>query len=215
MRILLVEDDELLASAVTKGLRMEFEVDAHLRAEPALLALDSEVYDLLLLDLNLPGMSGLDLLRKIRRKHSAIPVCILTAKDRMEQKIEGLEAGADDYLVKPFDFDELLARVHALLRRSQGVYDKKLTYENITLDLDAKQVTRDNEVVSLSAREFAILSVLMQNQGKVMNKQQLEDKLYGWEMDVESNTIEVHISGIRKKLGKELIKTVRGLGYRI
>ena len=167
----------------------------------------------MVLDINLPKKSGLDVLTTLRNQKSMLPVIALTARDTKDQRVEGLDSGADDYLVKPYEVDELLARIRALMRRSQGRAASLLVHGDITLDVAGKTASVKDKALPLSAREFAILYVLLQNAGRVMSRQQIEDKLYGWEMEVESNAIEVHISHLRKKLGDKLIKTIRGLGY--
>jgi len=165
------------------------------------------------LDINLPGMSGLEWLQSLRQQKVTIPVLLLTARDAPSQRVAGLDAGADDYLVKPFDFDELLARIRALLRRKGNYQEKILQYKNIAMDLDGKTVSKDEEPVSLSAREFEILRLLLENAGRCLSREQIEQKIYNWDDEFGSNTVEVHISAIRRKLGKELIKTIRGIGY--
>ncbi len=214
MRLLLVEDDPMLGKAVQSALKQAgYTVDLLDDGESAEEALLTTAYDLMVLDINLPGKSGLEVLATQRRSKSKLPVLLLTARDRVSQRVEGLDAGADDYLAKPFDLDELLARIRALLRRSEGRTTPVITHDDIVLDPSAKAVTRAGRPVNLSAREYAVLSVLMENAGRVMNRQQIEEKLYGWDMEVDSNAIEVHISHLRKKLGDSLIKTIRGLGY--
>lgn len=214
MRLLLVEDDPMLGKAVQTALRHAgFTADLAEDGESAIEALATTGYDLMLLDINLPGKSGLEVLAELRRKKNTMPVLALTARDTTAQRVEGLDGGADDYLTKPFDLDELLARIRALLRRAAGRALPLMTHGELTLDPAAKILTRKGRPVTLSAREWAVLTVLMENTGKVMSRQQIEDKLYGWDMEVDSNAIEVHISHLRKKLGDSLIKTIRGLGY--
>jgi len=214
MRLLLVEDDNMLGKATQVALRHAgFTVDWVQSGEDAEDALTSQMHDLLVLDINLPGRSGLDVLSGLRKAKSMLPVIALTARDTKQQRIEGLNSGADDYLIKPYDPDELVARIRALLRRSQGRAEAPLVHGEITLDTAGKTAIFKGKPLALSAREFAILHVLLQNVGRVISRQQIEDKLYGWDMEVESNAIEVHISHLRKKLGDKLIKTIRGLGY--
>lgn len=214
MRLLLVEDDRMLGKATQVALRHAgFTVDWVESGEDAEEALLNHAHDLMILDINLPEKSGLEVLTALRNRQSMLPVIALTARDTKDQRIEGLDSGADDYLVKPYEVDELLARIRAVMRRSQGRATALLTHGDITLDIAGKTASLKNKPLSLSAREFAILYVLLQNAGRVMSRQQIEDKLYGWEMEVESNAIEVHISHLRKKLGDKLIKTIRGLGY--
>ncbi len=213
-RILLVEDDTMMGQAVKIALSQAGHVvDVADMAEEAEAALDTTPYDLVVMDINLPGKSGLELVAGLRRRKKDIPVLALTARNTTQQKVEGLNAGMDDYLVKPFELEELLARVQALLRRHRGRLSSHITNGAITLDAVAKIVHKDGKLVNLSAREFAILSILMENAGKVMNKQLIEDKLYGWDIEIDSNAVEVHISHLRKKLGEQLIRTIRGLGY--
>lgn len=214
MRILVVEDDTILANGITEGLVQEgYAADWVEDAESAELALDAQSYDLILLDIGLPGKSGLNLLKDLRGKKSALPVIILTAYDATEDKIRGLDAGADDYLIKPFDLGELFARVRALRRRSEGSAAPVIEVKDIILDPAAHKVTKNGEKIDLGPREFAILRSLMERAGRVLTKEQLENSLYGWNMEIESNTVEVHIHGLRKKLGRDLIKTIRGVGY--
>lgn len=214
MRILIVEDDSIIGDGLMMGLQMdEYAVDWVENLKTANAALATNNYDLMILDLGLPDGSGLDILRKLRKEKSTLPVIILTAYDELSDKIKGLDAGADDYLVKPFDLDELRARVRALHRRALGRSTPAIEAGDIVLDPSKLAVTRDDENIKLGPREFAILRVLMENQGRIISKAQIEDKLYGWNMEIESNTIEVHMHGIRKKLGKDLIKTIRNVGY--
>ena len=213
-RILLVEDDAMMGQAVKVALSQAgYAVDLIDTAEDAEAALDTTPYDMVVLDINLPGKSGLDMVKGLRSRKKNIPVLALTARDTTKQKVEGFSAGADDYVVKPFDLEELLARLQALLRRSNGRPASHIKNGTITLDPAARTVQSGGKPVDLSAREFAILAILMENIGKVMNKQEIEDKLYGWDIEIESNAVEVHISHLRKKLGDQLIKTIRGLGY--
>ena len=213
-RILLVEDDAMMGQAVKVALSQAgYVVDLIDNAEDAEAALDTTPYDLVVLDINLPGKSGLELVGGLRRRKKDIPVLALTARDTTKQKVEGLHGGVDDYLVKPFDVDELLARLLALLRRSNGRPSPHIKNGAVTLDPSARMVEKNGKPVNLSAREFAILAILMENTGKVMNKQEIEDKLYGWDIEIESNAVEVHISHLRKKLGETMIKTIRGMGY--
>ncbi len=214
MRLLLVEDDPMLGKAVRVVLQQAgYAVDWVLTGEEALEHLVQTSYDAMVLDINLPGKSGLDVLQDMRRHKNTLPVLALTARDTTSQRVEGLDAGADDYLIKPFDIDELLARLRALTRRAQGRVSPLLVHGALTLDPAAKTVQQKGRPVALSAREFAVLLVLLENAGRVMSKDQIADKLYDWDTEVESNTVEVHISHLRKKLGENLIRTIRGLGY--
>ena len=214
MRILLVEDDDLIGSGVEAGLRhASFAVDWVQDGHQAKLALETIVYALVVLDLGLPRLSGIEVLRWLRGCGKNVPVLVLTAKGTVADKVGGLEAGADDYLGKPFDLTELIARCRALLRRSQGNGAEILRYRNLVIDPVAKTVLRDDVRVLLTAREWAVLYEFLTHQGAPQSRYRLEESLYGWHEEVESNTIEVHISNLRKKLGTDLIKTVRGIGY--
>jgi DNA-binding response OmpR family regulator len=179
----------------------------------AKVALDSEEYDLLVLDLGLPKLSGMDLLKSVRAKRASLPVLILTARDTVADRVAGLNAGADDYLVKPFDLDELIARLNALLRRSAGQVELTLQHGAIELTPASHQVRLAGTDVSMSAREFSLLHTLLLHAGRVHSREQLEQTLYGWGEEVESNAIEVHVHHLRKKLGNDLIRTLRGVGY--
>ena len=213
MKILVVEDDALMGRALHSGLKSAYTTDWVTCAEDAETALLTSDYDLMVLDINLPGISGLELLGILRRRRQKLPVLLLTARDTVAQRIEGLDAGGDDYLVKPFDFDELLARIRALLRRGDGYNGHALVHGDITLDTRARRVTRNGATVPMSRTEFEILALLLQNAGIYFSKDRIEDKIYGWDDLVSSNTVEVHISALRRKLGKTLIKTTRGIGY--
>jgi DNA-binding response OmpR family regulator len=214
MKLLLVEDDALLGDGVRAGLKQAgFAVDWVQDGLAAKVALDSEEYDLLVLDLGLPKLSGMDLLKSLRAKRASLPVLILTARDTVADRVAGLNAGADDYLVKPFDLDELIARLNALLRRSAGQVELTLQHGAIELTPASHQVRLAGTDVSMSAREFSLLHTLLLHTGRVHSREQLEQTLYGWGEEVESNAIEVHVHHLRKKLGSELIRTLRGVGY--
>lgn len=214
MRVLLVEDDTLLGDGVRAGLKLEgFAVDWAQDGQAGKLALETEKYDLIVLDLGLPKISGMDLLKWLRGRTLNVPVLILTARDKVADRIAGLNTGADDYLVKPFDLDELVARLHALLRRSAGQTSPLLLWGDIALDPATHQVRKDGKIVELSAREFTLLHELLLHIDRVQSREQLEQHLYGWGEEVESNSVEVHVHHLRKKLGAELIRTVRGVGY--
>ena len=176
-------------------------------------ALRSESYDLLLLDLGLPRCGGLDVLRALRKRRATVPVLIATARDAIGDRIAGLDAGADDYVVKPFDVDELLARIRALIRRSAGRAEPVFSHRGVTLNPATREAAVGNVPVALSAREWAVLEPMLQRPGVVFSRTQLEQKLYGWKDDISSNAVEVYVHGLRKKLGSDLIETVRGLGY--
>ena len=214
MRLLLVEDDEMIAVAMQDGLRQAgYTVDWARDGREAELAVADASYDLLLLDLGLPRRSGLEVLRAVRARGDPVPVLIVTARDAVSDRVEGLDAGADDYLVKPFDLEELCARVRALLRRRVGRGEPLLRHAGLTLNPATHEVALDGNRVALSGREFALLAALLQRPGALLSRSQLEEKLYGWGEEIESNTIEVYIHSLRRKLGPGLIRTVRGVGY--
>lgn len=213
MRLLLIEDDPQLGKAIYQGLKQEYTADWFKSAEEGDAVVYTTPYDIIVLDINLPGMSGLDWLKLLRKRKLELPVLLLTARDAPTQRVEGLDAGADDYLIKPFDFEELLARIRALLRRKGAYKETFLRNKDISLDLKGKTVSKHGKLVSLSGKEFEILSLLMENAGRCLSREQIEQKIYNWNDDFGSNTVEVHISAIRRKLGKELIKTMRGIGY--
>jgi two-component system response regulator QseB len=197
------------AALEVAGYRVEWLSDG----DAASRALRDHYHDLIVLDLGLPGTDGMDLLRGLRRRADGVPVMVLTARDTIEDRIRGLDAGADDYLVKPFDVDELKARIRALLRRSGGRLSERVELGELVMDLDAQEVKKSGESIPLTRREFTVLRELLLHLGKVLTRERLEQAVYGWEEDVESNALEVHIHHLRKKLGSELIRTVRGVGY--
>ena len=214
MRLLLVEDDPMIGETVLDVLRAEhFAVDWVKDGVMADTALRSAPYDLVLLDLGLPRRDGLDVLKALRQRKDATPVLVVTARDAVADRIAGLDAGADDYVLKPYDIDELLARIRALTRRSTGRADPVLEVHGLRLNPATHEATRDGQPVTLSGREWAVLEALMARPGVVFSRAQLEEKLYSWKDDVSSNAVEVYIHGLRKKLGAELIQNVRGLGY--
>ena len=216
MRLLLVEDDTMLGRAMRQGLASAgFAVDWVTDGRAAELALANGVYDLALLDLGLPGKDGMTLLAELRGRHDALPVLIVTARDSVADRIAGLNAGADDYVLKPFDLDELVARVRALLRRRAGAAGPVLECGGIVLDPVRREVRKDGQEVPLSAREFALLEALMQRPGAVLSREQLEDTVYGWGEEVGSNAVEVHLHKLRRKLGPDTIRNVRGVGYKV
>ena len=217
MRILLVEDDLMLGEALRQGLsRAAYATDWTREAASARRALEQEQYALLLLDLGLPDADGLSLLRGLREQGQAVPVLIITARDAVDARVCGLDAGADDYLIKPFALEELLARMRALLRRQAGAVDSELTHEGLRLNLATRELRVDEaEPLVLSAREFALMQALLSRPGVVFSRRQLEEALYGWDEEVESNVVEVIIHGLRKKRGAGLIKNLRGAGWLI
>ncbi|WHZ10677.1 MAG: Two-component system response regulator QseB [Burkholderiaceae bacterium] len=214
MRLLLVEDDTMIGEAVLDLLRAEhYAVDWVKDGAMADTALGTQNYDLVLLDLGLPRRDGLDVLRGLRARGERVPVLVATARDAVADRVAGLDAGADDYVVKPYDTDELLARIRALLRRSAGHGEPTFEHMGVSLNPATREASVNGEPVSLSAREWAVLEPLLARPGMVLSRSQLEEKLYGWRDDISSNAVEVYIHGLRKKLGAELIQTVRGLGY--
>jgi len=216
VRLLLVEDDHMNGDAIRAGLRREgFTVDWVHDAESAAQVLRTEPFELLLLDLGLPRSDGLALLKSLRARGEALPVLVITARDAVSQRVAGLDAGADDYLVKPFDLDELAARIRALLRRKSGRASSVLTHLDVTLDPSQHRVTQNGAEIALSPREFALLELLLERPGTILSRSQIEERLYGWGEEVESNAVEVHIHGLRRKLGARFILTVRGVGYRV
>jgi DNA-binding response OmpR family regulator len=216
MRLLLVEDDKHLGKATAEGLRESFAVDWVRSAEEAEDAMATTSYDLGVFDINLPHKSGLDLLSGLRNAKNQMPVLLLTARDAVYHRVEGLNAGADDYLVKPFDLDELFARCTALIRRAQGQVQLVITAGDVAFEPGSGKTTKAGSPVTLSARERAIFDVLIHNIDRPVSKAKIEERIYDWGSgDIESNTIEVHISALRRKIGRDTIKTIRGVGYMI
>lgn len=214
MRLLLVEDDEILGDGIQAGLTMEgYAVDWLTNGNLADEALKSHHYDVVVLDLGLPGMNGVDVLKNLRKRKDQVLVLILTARDTVTDRVQGLDSGADDFVVKPFDLNEICARLRALVRRNSGQGIPKFEHGGVVLDPASHQVSKDDKIVDISNKEFEILSFLMQSQGKVASRARLEETLYAWNSEVESNTVEVHIHHLRKKLGSKFIRTVRGVGY--
>jgi len=206
----------MIGEAIRAGLKREgFTVDWVHEAGAATQALRSDPFELLLLDLGLPGSDGLKLLRDLRARGEALPVLIITARDAVSDRVAGLDAGGDDYLIKPFDLDELAARIRALLRRKSGRSSTTLEHLDVVLDPAQHRVTQNGVAVALSPREFALLQLLMERPGTILSRAQIEQRLYGWGQEVESNAVEVHIHGLRRKLGAQFILTVRGVGYRV
>ncbi|HJS77636.1 MAG TPA: response regulator transcription factor [Burkholderiales bacterium] len=214
MRILLVEDDELLGAGIEDALtRARFVVEWVRTGPLAATALEHDGFDAVVLDLGLPGIDGIDVLRRARAAGNRIPILILSARDAVAQRIAGLNAGADDYLTKPFDVEELIARVRALQRRLHGAAQNVLEHGHLRLDLGAFSVTHEGRAVALQRREFMLLQKLLAAPGQVMTRGQLEESLYGWDGSVESNALDVHVHNLRKKLYPGVIRTVRGIGY--
>ncbi|MBI1397672.1 MAG: response regulator [Betaproteobacteria bacterium] len=216
MRLLLVEDDPMVADAVRSGLRQSgYTVDAVRDGTSAEVAARTEPYSLVLLDLGLPRKDGLAVLRSLRGQGHHVPVLILTARDAVEDRVAGLDAGADDYLVKPFSLAELLARVRAITRRHGGRSASVLTHGALTLNPSTRKVFVAGREIALSAREFEVLEVLLERPGSVLSRAQIEERLYGWGEEIGSNSVEVHIHHLRKKLGTGVIRNLRGVGYTI
>lgn len=214
MRLLLIEDDEILGDGIVAGLKeFSYIVDWLKDGRHMWPAVESTEYDAIILDLNLPGESGLTLLGKLRDSGKTIPVLILTAKDTLDDKIKGLDQGADDYMIKPFDLDELTARLRALMRREHGRASPLLKHKDLEINLAEHSVIKGNITIELSAREFSLLQLLMENTGRALSKRKIEDNIYAWGEEIESNAVEVHIHNIRKKVGADFIKTIRGVGY--
>ncbi|MBW8461976.1 response regulator transcription factor [Acidovorax sp.] len=214
MRLLLVEDDPMIGEAVQDLLRAEhYAVDWARDGDAADTALRTQPYDLVLLDLGLPKRDGLAVLRDLRTRKDRTPVLVATARDAVAQRIEGLDAGADDYVLKPYDLDELLARIRALLRRAAGRAEPVYEHQGVSINPATREVTVRGTPVVLSGREWAVLEPLIARPGMMLSRQQLEDKLYGWGDEVSSNAVEVYVHGLRKKLGPELVLNVRGVGY--
>lgn len=216
MRLLLVEDDEMIGSALRRGLQHAgHSVDWTRDASTAQAALAGAPYELVLLDLGLPGQDGLVFLAALRRAKNAVPVIISTARDALADRVRGLDLGADDYLVKPFDFDELAARIRAVVRRRAGHASGRLEHGVLALDPATHEAWLEDVAVTLSAKEFAILHTLMERPSAVISRTKLEERLYGWDEEIGSNAVEVHVHNLRRKLGDQRIVTVRGVGYRL
>jgi DNA-binding response OmpR family regulator len=214
MRLLLVEDDRMIGESLRSALRGSgYAVDWVRDGRAADGTLVSERFDLVLLDLGLPQRDGMEVLASLRARGDATPVIVLTARDALASRVQGLDAGADDYLVKPFELDELLARIRAVIRRHSGRAESSIEVGNVTLDPSAREVRRDGVPLALSAREYAVLEALMLRPGAILSRAQLEDRLYGWGEELESNAISVYVHQLRRKLGEGVIHTVRGVGY--
>ena len=217
MRILLVEDDPMIGEAIQGALKdASYAADWVNNGMTALTALDTQHYDLVLLDLGLPGKDGLEVLGCIRARDNGVPLLIITARDSLDDRLQGLDGGADDYLLKPFDMAELLARMRAVLRRKGGTALSLLSNGVVSLDLVSKQAgTEETPTVQLSSREFALLQALLIRPGAILSRSDLEDRIYGWGNEVESNAVEFLIHGLRRKLGSHVIKNVRGMGWMV
>ena len=216
MRVLLVEDDPMIGEGARTALRGDgLAVDWARDGKAADLALQAERYDIVLLDLGLPSRDGLDVLRALRARKDRTPVLIVTARDAVQDRVGGLDAGADDYLVKPFDLDELAARMRSLVRRSAGRAEPAVEHLGLVFDPATREVTLNGNQVALSARELAVLQALLERPGAVLSRAQLEERLYGWGEEIESNAVEVYVHGLRRKLGPDFIRTVRGVGYMV
>lgn len=214
MRLLLAEDDPVLSSGLQSALgQAGYRVDHFSDGVSAQQALDLESYDIVVLDLGLPGRDGNNILQALRQRGDTLPILVLTARDGIDDRVRSLDLGADDYLVKPFDLDELLARLRALRRRYGGRADLVIQYRGLVLDPQTHRVTLEGEEVKLSTREFTLLETMLENAGRVLSRERLEQALYGWNDGVESNALEVHIHNLRRKLGKSFIRNVRGVGY--
>jgi two-component system response regulator QseB len=216
MKILLAEDDSMLGNGMERGLRLAgFNVDWVRDGKAAQAALHTEAYDLLVLDINLPGKDGLQVLRWLRSQQQEVAVLVVSARDAVSDRVAGLNLGADDYLTKPFDLDELIARIHALGRRRSGRSEPEMRLGRLVVQPLKRQVLLDGNPVALAAREFDLLAVLIERPGTVLSREQLESRLYGWQDEVASNAVEVHLHHLRKKLGTAWIKNVRGVGYKL
>lgn len=216
MRVLLVEDDRMIGAAVQQALSdAAYAVDWTTDGEQALAAALAQSYDIVLLDLGLPRRDGIDVLRQLRARDARVPILIVTARDEVDDRIAGLDLGADDYVLKPFDVQELLARMRAVVRRQGGSASPLLTNGAITLDPVTRDVSFEGRSAALSGREFTLLQALLVRPGAILSRQELEERIYGWNEEVESNTVEVLIHGIRRKLGPTVIRNVRGVGWRV
>ena len=216
MRVLLVEDDRMIGDAVSQSLKdASYAVDWVRDGQAALDTLAAQVYDVVLLDLGLPKKDGMEVLRGIRTKNNPVPVLVITARDTLDDRIRGLDSGADDYILKPFEMAELLARMRAVVRRKGGVAGPVLTNGTIALDPATREVELNGVAVALSGREFSLLMALMVRPGAILSRSDLEDRIYGWNEEVDSNAVEFIIHALRKKLGTEVIKNVRGMGWMV
>ena len=216
MRLLLVEDDAMIGRSIQQGLQRDgYTIDWVSDGKAAELALENDVHALVLLDLGLPRKGGLEVLTNLRRRKNRVPVLIMTARDSLADRVTGLDAGADDYLVKPFDFEELAARIRALLRRQAGRAEPTIEHSALVLNPTTHEVFLNGAAVHLSMREFSLLHALLERPGATLSRAQLEERLYGWDQEIESNAVEVYIHSLRRKIGAKWIKNVRGVGYMV
>ncbi len=214
MRLLLVEDDQILGEGLKSILDGEgYAVDLVQDGNEAEYAIGIEPYEMVILDIGLPGQSGIDVLQHVRKSGNDVPIIMLTARDTFKERISGLDKGADDYIVKPFDTEELMARIRTIKRRVHGRSAPVLSHGSIEMDLAGRTVTQNGEIVDLSAKEFAVLQELLDNAGRVLSKSQLERAIYPWDAEPGSNAVEVYVHHLRQKLGKNLIRTIRNVGY--
>ena len=218
MRLLVVEDEKKLNELITKKLKKEYYgVDSCFDGEEAVRYVEGTEYDAIILDIMLPKLDGFEVIKRIRAKKNKVPILLLTARDNIDDKVKGLDYGADDYLVKPFIFEELMARIRVLLRRNSGNADNVVTIANLKVDLDAKTVFRDDKLIKLSAREYSVLEYLIRNKGKILSRERIEDHIWNYDYEGGTNVIDVYIRYLRKKIDDsytpKLIHTIRGLGY--
>ena len=218
MRLLVVEDEKKLNELITKKLKKEYYgVDSCFDGEEAIRYVEGTEYDAVILDIMLPKLDGFEVIKRIRAKKNKVPILLLTARDNIDDKVKGLDYGADDYLVKPFIFEELMARIRVLLRRNSGNADNVVTIANLKVDLDAKTVFRDDKLIKLSAREYSVLEYLIRNKGKILSRERIEDHIWNYDYEGGTNVIDVYIRYLRKKIDDnytpKLIHTIRGLGY--
>ncbi len=216
MRLLIIEDDQMIGKGLEKALKADgYAIDWAQNGNDGWLAVQSQVYDLVLLDIGLPGMTGIELLQKLRKDKQDVPVLIISARDTVKDRVLGLDSGADDYLVKPFSLEELEARVRSLLRRKGSQRSSLMEIGDITLDETTKKLSYRGKHEILSAKEYALMAALLKNPGAILSRSQLEESLYGWNEEVGSNAVEVHVHQLRKKFDKDLIRNIRGLGYMV
>ena len=218
MKILIIEDDKILSDTIKQCVQRYYSVEQALDGEEGIIYAEQNIYDLIILDIMMPIMNGYDVLKELREKNISTPVLMLTARDGLEDKLKGFKLGADDYLVKPFEREELLARIEAIIRRSSGNYsDNLLTYEALILNLSSRQVTKNGEALELQGKQFDLLEYLIKYKGTIITKEQIFDKIWGFDSETTTNVVEVYASGLRKELKKhdydKHFKTIRGVGY--